>query len=339
METRANHLLIGSFVLATMVAFIGFVIWMAKIEIDREFARYDIYFEGSVSGLSVAGEVRYKGIPVGTVQEIGIDPQNPNRVQVTIEVAGHTPIKEDTVAQLELQGITGVSYVQLTGGSPDSPPIEVGAGERLPVIASRASQFEELFVGAPELINKFIMLVSEATKVFDTQNRTAISDTLGNLQILTTTLAARTDDIDGVLTNIAETSDEMRLAARNVNSAMDQLLGDVERVVEGADLTMSVVRGAVSNADAIMDKDVRLLIGDLRKATQSFAEVGEELDSVMRDNHETVTDFLGEGLYEFTRLVTEMRLMVGNLTRLADSLESDPAEFLFGKYSQGFEAQ
>jgi phospholipid/cholesterol/gamma-HCH transport system substrate-binding protein len=339
METRANHLLIGGFVLATVVAFFGFVIWMAKIEIDREFDRYSIYFEGSVSGLSVAGEVRYKGIPVGTVQEIGIDPRNPNRVRVTIEVAGNTPIKEDTVAQLELQGITGVSYVQLTGGSPESPSIEVSAGERLPVIASRPSQFEELFAGAPELINRFILLLSEATKVFDAQNRVAISDTLANLQLLTTTLAQRSGDIDGILTNVAKTSDEMRLAAENVNSTMERLVVDLERVVDGADSTMSVVRGAVSNADAIMDSDVRLLIADLRKVTQSYARVGDQLDRAMAENQETVTDFLGEGLYEFTRLVTEMRLMVGNLTRLADRLESDPAQFLFGDSSQGFEAQ
>jgi phospholipid/cholesterol/gamma-HCH transport system substrate-binding protein len=102
---------------------------------------------------------------------------------------------------------------------------------------------------------------------------------------------------------------------------------------------MTVIRGAVSNADAIMVDDIRLLIGDARKATQSFAAVGEQLDRVMEENQETVTDFLGEGLYEFTRLVTEMRLMVGNLTRVADRLESDPAQFLFGDSSKGFEAQ
>ena len=142
METRANHLLIGGFVIATVVAFLGFVVWMAKIEIDQEFERYDIYFEGSVSGLSVAGEVRYKGVPVGSVQEIVIDPKVPNRVRVTIKVGASTPIKEDTVAQLELQGITGVSYVQLTGGSPTSPALKIQSGQRFPVIVSKPSQFE-----------------------------------------------------------------------------------------------------------------------------------------------------------------------------------------------------
>jgi phospholipid/cholesterol/gamma-HCH transport system substrate-binding protein len=339
METRANHLLIGGFVLATVVAFFGFVVWMAKIEIDRDFAHYDIYFEGSVSGLSVAGEVRYKGVPVGSVQEIVIDSESPNRVRVMIEVGGSTPIKEDTVAQLELQGITGVSYIQLTGGSPSSPGLQVQPGQRFPVIASTPSQFEELFAGAPELINQFIFLVGEAAKVFNAENRAAMSDILRNMQVLSATFAERSGDIDGILTNIAETSDEMRLAAGNLNIALERLLTEVGRVSKSADSTMTVIRGAVSNADAIMVDDIRLLIGDARKATQSFAAVGEQLDRVMEENQETVTDFLGEGLYEFTRLVTEMRLMVGNLTRVADRLESDPAQFLFGDSSKGFEAQ
>jgi phospholipid/cholesterol/gamma-HCH transport system substrate-binding protein len=335
METRANHLLIGGFVLAFVVAFVGFVIWMAKVEIDREFARYDIFFEGSVSGLGPAGEVRFKGIPVGSVQGIAIDPVDSGRVRVTIEVAAGTPVKEDTVAQLEMQGITGVSYVQLTGGSPESPPLRVKSGQRYPIIASRPSQFEELFSGAPELINRFIVLVSEATKLFDDANRAALTDTLRNLQILTGTMARRSGDIDAILTNVARTSDEMRLAAEQVNVAVS----DLRRLAGTADSTLSVVRGTVTNVDAMMVTDIPNLIADMRGTARSFGALSDELNGVMRENRGTVTDFLGEGLYEFTRLISEMRLMVGTLTRLADRLESDPARFLFGDSSHGYEAK
>ncbi|HJP20349.1 MAG TPA: MlaD family protein, partial [Alphaproteobacteria bacterium] len=136
METRANHMLIGAFVLLVVAGIFGFVIWLAKIEIDREFASYHIYFEGSVSGLNKAGEVRYKGIPVGSVKEIVIDPKNPNRVRVRIEVVANTPVREDSEATLELQGITGVSYVQLSGDDPKSPKLKRKKGQELPIIAS-----------------------------------------------------------------------------------------------------------------------------------------------------------------------------------------------------------
>jgi phospholipid/cholesterol/gamma-HCH transport system substrate-binding protein len=95
-ENRANYILVGSFVLLVVLGLFGFVIWLAKIEVDREFARYTIYFDGSVSGLSTASNVLYNGIPVGTVGSIRIDPQNPQRVRVVVDIATDTPVKKDS---------------------------------------------------------------------------------------------------------------------------------------------------------------------------------------------------------------------------------------------------
>ena len=146
MENKANYVLVGSFVLIVVLGLFGFVIWLAKLEVDREFARYTIYFEGSVAGLSTASSVLYNGIPVGTVETIGIDPKNPQQVRVVIEVATDTPVKRDSVAELQAQGITGVSLVALTGGSAGSPDLnEIREGERYPIIDSRPSQFQRLF--------------------------------------------------------------------------------------------------------------------------------------------------------------------------------------------------
>ncbi len=133
METRANHLLIGVFVLAMVAGAFGFIIWLAKVQIDREFDRYYVFIDGSVTGLSGAGEVRYNGIAVGSVKEIIIDPGDPRRVRVTIEVGSTTPVNEDTVASLEFLGITGVAYINLAGGEPDSPRLLAREGQELPV--------------------------------------------------------------------------------------------------------------------------------------------------------------------------------------------------------------
>ena len=111
METKASHLLIGGFVLIVVAGVFAFVTWLAKLEIDREFSRYLIVFEGSVTGLSRSSDVLYNGIPVGSVAAIEIDPADPSRVRVTVEVAGATPIRADSIATLELKGITGVSQV------------------------------------------------------------------------------------------------------------------------------------------------------------------------------------------------------------------------------------
>ncbi|HJM52211.1 MAG TPA: MlaD family protein [Alphaproteobacteria bacterium] len=339
METRANHMLIGAFVLLVVAGIFGFVIWLAKIEIDREFSYYHIYFEGSVSGLNKAGEVRYKGIPVGSVKEIVIDPQNPNRVRVRIEVAANTPVREDSEATLELQGITGVSYVQLSGGDPKSPKLKRKKGEALPIIASRPSQFEELFAGAPELINRVILLVGEATKIFSPENRVAVGDILENLQILSASFADRSAKIESIIDDVERTSLEVRQAAARANSVLEGLTEQIDILVEGADTTMAVARGTMSGVDQVLDQDIKLFLADARATAHSFAQAGTELDSLLQDNSETITGFMGEGLYEFTRMITEMRLMVTNFSRLTSRIESDPAQFLFGDSQHGYKAK
>ena len=149
METKANHLAIGSFVLASIAGLMVFVLWLGKAEFDRKLDAYQIYFSGSVSGLSVASKVRYRGVPVGTVTAIGIDPDNSEQVLVIIEVTEGTPIKDDAVAALEMQGITGLVDVQITGGSKNSPRLVAKAGEPLPILASIPTKLEELLADVP----------------------------------------------------------------------------------------------------------------------------------------------------------------------------------------------
>jgi len=339
METRASHLMIGSFVLLMIAAAFGFVMWLAKVEIDREFNHYTIYFEGSVSGLSAAGEVRYNGVPVGTVQTIAIDPKNPGRVKVGIEVASTTPVKEDSVAVLELQGITGVSYVQLSGGSPESAALVKKPGEDRAIIASKASQIDELFSGAPELVNRVIYLVNEATLLFDKNNRKAIGEILASLEEVSGTVADRSDEIDEMLASASKMSTELQKAAASTNKLLASLEEDVSTLTESADVTMSMVRGTLSSADETVEKDLRPMINKVNSAAESFDRMSTNLSELLEENDEVLTDFFGEGLFEFTRLVTEMRLLVDNLNRVSAQIESDPAQFLFGNSQKGFEAK
>ena len=110
METRASYILVGSFVLTLVAALVGVAIWLAGIEFDKAPTRYLTYFKGDVTGLGVGSAVRYRGVPVGSVRTIRLDPKNVEQVQVTMDVSVDAPIKEDTVAQLALQGITGVAF-------------------------------------------------------------------------------------------------------------------------------------------------------------------------------------------------------------------------------------
>lgn len=325
METRANHLLIGSFVLLVVAAVFGFVIWLAKIEIDREFAYYRIIFDSAVSGLSVGGDVRYNGIPVGTVTGITIDPDDPSRVDVFIEVASGTPIRTDTVASLEFQGITGVSFVQLSGGSPQSPILEAEDDE-LPTIASTPSALQELFAGAPELINRVIILVERLSLIVNKENRATITNILNNASSLSDRIAGRGEEFEGIIVNMNALSGDLSTMVTKLNGLIDTL----DRVAVGADDTLAVARGTLTTVDAIIDKDLPPLVADIRMTASSVNRLSRKVETYLTKHEAELDLFASQGVVEFTRLIEDARLLVASTSRLLEDLESDPRQFIFG---------
>ena len=340
MENKANYVLVGSFVLVVVLGLFGFVIWLAKLEVDREFARYTIYFEGSVSGLSTASSVLYNGIPVGTVDAIGIDPKNPQQVRVVIEVATDTPVKRDSVAELQAQGITGVSLVALTGGSAGSPDLkEIREGERFPIIDSRPSQFQRLFQGAPDLIARGVELLEQTKEFFSDDNIASLSSIIVDVAALSGELASRTGNIGDILDNVQKTSDEMRSAAVSLNSLISNLDTQAETLADSAGSTLAALRGAMTTADGMLENDLSALVEELRATATAVTRVSDGLSVVVDDARQPIADFSADGLYEFSGLIADMRALMGDLSRVTTQIESDPAQFLFGDRQRGFEVQ
>ena len=440
METKANYLLIGIFTLACIAGAFGLFLWLAKIEIDRQYAYYDILFE-DVSGLNAAGDVRYNGLPVGQVVNLELDENDPSMVRIMIEVGAETPVNTETVAKLQAQGVTGVSYVALSGGSDASQPLEEGA-----VIPSERSALQSVFEGAPLLLEKAVALLEDVNEVFDQDNRDAITRILDNT-------ASATERLDTALENFETLSNDLSLAAREVADFADRLddladtadttlttatgtlesakvtfdqvtaftetdlpdiVADVRGVVEtadgviaqvGADVTAAVAefselsdsgktaldsatetfglandtlasvtsamdaaeetlgtaRQTFANANDILDTELDAIIADLREAVRTVSKtvenasqdidfVAEEirfaatsagsflstLEDIVIDNRRQVSDFLGLGLPEFTRLTEEARLLVSSLDRFVDRVERDPARFLLGTTNSEF---
>ena len=134
METRAHHLLIGCFAIGAVVLTVVFLLWVGKIDFTKQHQMYDLKFEGSVSGLSKAADVLYNGIKVGEVIDLKLDEDNPNNVMVRIRVDRMTPVKEDSYAALETQGLTGVAAILIAGGSPKANPLTAAPNQEFPVI-------------------------------------------------------------------------------------------------------------------------------------------------------------------------------------------------------------
>ncbi|MEM9750547.1 MAG: MlaD family protein [Pseudomonadota bacterium] len=164
METRAHYVLIGSFALAIFAGAFLFVLWLGQLEIDKEFDYYDVVFNDPVTGLSVSGDVRFNGIKVGEVDELSLNENDAKQVIARIRVSGGAPVKEDTIAQLELAGLTGVSFIQLSGGSAESPRLQRKAGQGVPVITATPSEFQRLLTEGGDIIdsvNNAVLRISD----------------------------------------------------------------------------------------------------------------------------------------------------------------------------------
>jgi len=332
METRAHHLLVGSFVLLMVAGLIGFAVWLAKLNVNREFAYYRIYFEGSVTGLSRASDVRFNGVPVGTVSQIKIDPEDPEKVRVTIEVAKDTPIRVDTYALLEWQGLTGASFVQLVGGSGKSPMLVYEQGKRPPNIPARRSSVQQLVSGAPDLLQRANMVLDRVAALVNDDNQAALNSVLRNSDRLMAGLADKTDTIGRTLDNV----EAMTLAMRKAADSFAEISNRFDKLATGADRTIGAARGTLGRADKVLERDVPALLAELKETAKSFAKMSDDLRALVAENREAIGDFSSAGLIEFAKFVDEARNLVGALGRVTSRIESDPAQFLFGDSQRGY---
>ena len=174
METRANYVLIGAFTVLTAVFLLLFALWAAKFSSDRDWDRYEVIFSEPVTGLTEGGSVQYNGIGVGTVDRLSLDPDDARNVIALLKLKADTPVKVDTRAKLSQQGITGVPFIQLTGGSPQAALLEPNDNDDIPIIRTEPSALQNIADTANRLVARMDELLSE-------QNIERISATLENL--------------------------------------------------------------------------------------------------------------------------------------------------------------
>ncbi len=307
METRANYIAVGAFVLIMVIGIFAVVLWIARVEFGRERAFYDIYFTGSVTGLAPGSEVRYNGIRVGRVEEIRIDPQNLQQVRVTIELDQTALIKTDAVASIEVQGLTGTAYIEISGGSQKAPVLEAQAGQRYPVIASRQSGLQRVFASAPEVLTRLGELADKLSAILDERNRAAIAETLDNVRRVTAVAAAHAGDLDQAMSETAASMHELRRTLASANDTLVELralLGD---------------KG-----------DARTALQGIDQASRKLDKLATDLDAMVQENRPPLRDFSQRGLTQLSQLLGDARTLVGELTRLSDEIERDPTRFFFG---------
>lgn len=304
METRASYVLIGGFIVALMLALVGFAMWLAGAGVGEERQQYYVYFTGSVTGLAEGSPVRRRGVPFGNVLDIRIDPDDVGRVRVTLETPADPPIKSDAQALLELQGLTGAAFIQITGGSQTAPDLLPSRDTPIPVIPAKDSAFADLLEGAPRLLGELISLAENANKVLSVENQQALTDTLANIAQFSETLAAQSATLDSTLTNADALLAEVRVYLDQLNQTLEDEI-------------------------FILSDEVSQTTQSFRQTARSITETSDELRGILAENRTALRDFSGQGLYEASLLLSELRDLVSNLNAVTSRIERDPRDFLF----------
>lgn len=317
METRASYVLVGSFVLALVAGLLVFTAWIAKVQLDETRETYRIYFTGSVTGLQQGSPVRYRGVPVGTVSDIRLDPDNVTRVRVTIEVQNGTPIMSDSIASLEVQGITGGAYVQISGGTVGGKRLTATDADGVLTIPSRPSSLTAVVDSAPQLVNRSLEVITKLGEMLNGENQKAIGDILANARTISAELARASAGLE----------ETMAQARRTLNG--------FEAVGPQLDRTLAQTHDTL----ATVDGTAKQLGGETRELLRSLKRTSDTLNGLVAENREPVRDFTATGLYELTLLITQLRDLSGQLSRVVTRIENDPSNFLFGGTRQGVEVR
>lgn len=306
METRAHHLLIGSFVLIAMMGLAAFLIWVAKVDIDADYIEYDIYFQGSVAGLYEDGTVFYLGIPSGKITEIALAPNDPRKVKVTIRVRSEVPVLVGSRAVLEVQGLTGVAYIELRGGEPGNPPLVPKGDEERAVILTQFSPLQELLQETPNLVNEAILAITSFRKVLNEENTKNIGETLANAKTLSADLIVATGKLDYTIAEI--------------NAMLDKV----------DEASLAVDDFAVTGK-AFFDENGDDMVAEFKATTQSVTELMKNINSLVTSNENAITGFTNGTLPEVSRMVQDLRRAAQALDAITRKLEENPSGFLLGK--------
>ncbi len=294
-----NYALVGGFVLVLGAALIAGVLWLASGGAFQK--KYDLYLaimDESVSGLNMNAPVKYNGVEVGKVRGIQLDAANPDRVRLKFAIERGTPIKEDTVAVLKTQGLTGIAYVELAGGTRESPLLVATGEEEYPVIRTKPSLSARLENVLTTVLAKLDRTTSNIDAILSDENRLAFSSALADIAVVTRTFAARKDTIDAGITSAARTFDNSARVAAQLGPVID-------RVGRGAD---AVEKMGVETAAAS------------QSASKTITAVGTDVQRIT-----------AETLPELDRLLGVLNVLSASLRRLSAQTERSPNSLVFGR--------
>jgi phospholipid/cholesterol/gamma-HCH transport system substrate-binding protein len=308
MEREANYAAVGAFVVLVSVMAVLFVYWYSDSREHRDYTRFEVYFEGSVSGLERGAPVRYLGVDIGRVYSMRIDPRDSSRVQVLVDIDSTAPVSAKTVAELSLQGVTGLLYMDLiqdTGTRRLTRPVP---SEKYPVIRSARSSFDVLLASLPDLVGLASDVADRAARMLSDKNIASVSNALANIDKATSTLPATLQEVQSLVAELRDAASQVRDVAQQADNVIS---------TAGPEVVTAMAR--------------------VRTVAENLSTASGRLDKLVEENRQDIRSFTREGLPELERFLREGRSAAREFRDLSRSLRDDPSQILYQPPPSGVE--
>ncbi len=308
MERDAKYAAVAAFALLVLAAAFAFVWWYSGRGDRREYEMYEVYFDGSVSGLAQGSPVRYLGVDVGRVENLRVDTDNPGRVKILAEIDSTAPISGATRARLGLLGLTGLLFIdlQLDPEADSSQPLAMG--DRYPVILSRKGDIEAFLERLPDLVGDVGAVVERIERVLSDENIAAVR---------------------GALAGFEETSRGLPAVA----SEAQVLLAELRRVSSDTGTLLKQANGLLESSGP----QLAASLDSLRTATERVASLASSVERVISANESSLAGFTGSSLVELQQLLVDLRQASAEVQGLASSLRENPSRLLREREETGVE--
>jgi phospholipid/cholesterol/gamma-HCH transport system substrate-binding protein len=300
MEREANYTAVGAFVLLITVLAGLFVYWYSEGRDGRSYVRYEIYFPGSVTGLSEGGSVRYLGVEVGKVRRIRLDRRSAERVQVVAEIDRAAPISAQTTAELSLMGITGLLYIDLRQNTAGREVLAAVPSEQYPVISTVRSNFDTFLASLPEIAGSVAELLQRAQQIFSPENSAALAEMVKSFHAASSSLPQTMQRVNSLVVSLDQTSAEVRTLAKGLNGMATTFEPQIEQL------------------------GIRLY----GTATQ-LEEASRGINQFLVQNQASMSGFAQDGLPQLQRTLEEASAAAESFRELSRSLKDDPSQIIY----------
>ncbi|MFI4955329.1 MAG: MlaD family protein, partial [Gammaproteobacteria bacterium] len=226
METKGNYFLVGLFTLGLACGLIYFGAWVMGGTVQHYQQKLIIYFPGDVNGVDVGSAVKYRGLQIGKVDRVELDPMKPQYVKVVTEIDPSTPLRQSTIAKLEAQGITGLNFIELETEDFTSPPLIPPPGKTVLILYAKESVISKLMKEVPQLIERYTEVADHLLVLLNNKNLDAVTKTLNNAEMFTQNIVQHQQEINKIFDDTKQVLEKLKTMSTASFTELNYFLQD-----------------------------------------------------------------------------------------------------------------